>query len=279
MGTERSNSSSITENASSEMAGRDKTYIAGFSGGKDSAATVILAHMFGEPLDVVLCSEVMFDETTSGELPEHMQFIREKCVPLFESWGYKVEIVHSDKTYMGCFNAINQGKKVPERKGMRYGFPMAGKCLINTRCKIHAIRQYLKQFNPDKIVQYIGIAADEPKRLARMEGTNRVSLLDKYGYTEQMAWNLCEEYGLLSPIYKYAKRGGCWFCPNAGEKELRHLRNNHPELWNKLLALENEENLVGDMWNTLTKTRIHDIEEKFYWEDAQMSIFDFLNEK
>lgn len=32
------------------------------------------------------------------------------------------------------------------------------------------------------------------------------------------------------------------------------------------------------MWNTLTKTRIHDIEEVFYWEDAQMNIFDFIGE-
>lgn len=253
-----------------------KTHIAGLSGGKDSVATVILAHEYGEPLDIVLCSEVMFDKETSGELPEHMQFIREKCKPLFESWGYKVEIVRSEKTYMDCFNAINQGKKVPERKGMKYGFPMAGKCLINTRCKIAAIRGYLEQFDKEAIVQYIGIAIDEPKRLKRLDGTNKMSLLAKYGYTEQMAWNLCEEYELLSPIYEFTKRGGCWFCPNAREKELKHLRDNHPDLWGKLLALEKEENLVGNMWNILKKTRIHDIEEMFYWEDAQMNIFDFL---
>nr|DAH33342.1 MAG TPA: hypothetical protein [Caudoviricetes sp.] len=30
------------------------------------------------------------------------------------------------------------------------------------------------------------------------------------------------------------------------------------------------------MWNTLTKTRISDIEERYYWEQAQMSIFDFI---
>lgn len=38
----------------------------------------------------------------------------------------------------------------------------------------------------------------------------------------------------------------------------------------------NEPDLVGNIWNTLTKTRIHDWEERFYWEERQMSIFDFL---
>lgn len=253
-----------------------EVHIAGFSGGKDSGATVILAHENNEPLDIVLCSEVMFNEEISGELPEHMDFIINKCKPLFESWGYKVEIVHSEKTYMDCFNAINQGKKVPERKGMRYGFPMAGRCLINDRCKVAAIKNYLKQFKQSEIIEYIGIASDEQKRLERLKGTNKVSLLDKYGYTEKMAFDLCRKYGLLSPIYDFTPRGGCWFCPNARNGELRHLRNNHPELWNILLELEKEENTIGNMWNTLTKTRITDIEERFYWEDAQMTIYDYL---
>lgn len=57
---------------------------------------------------------------------------------------------------------------------------------------------------------------------------------------------------------------------------MRHLRRNHPELWRKLLELENEENIVGHMWNTLTKTSIASKEEFFYWEDAQMTVFDFI---
>ena len=105
---------------------------------------------------------------------------------------------------------------------------------------------------------------------------NKVSLLQKYEYTEQMAYDLCKEYDLLSPIYDFAPRGGCWFCPNARDNELRHLRNCHRDLWDKLLALENEPNLIGNIWNILTKTRIHDKEEQFYWEDQQMTIFDFL---
>lgn len=106
---------------------------------------------------------------------------------------------------------------------------------------------------------------------------NKVSLLEKYGYTEEMAKEKCIEYGLLSPIYEFTNRGGCWFCPNARDCELRHLRNNHRDLWDKLLELEETPNLIGNKWNKLTQTSIHDKEEQFMWEDRQMNIFDYLN--
>lgn len=251
-------------------------YIASWSGGKDSTASIIIAHEKNEPLDLIIFSEVMFDKETSGELPEHMEFIKKKCIPLFELWGYKVEILHSEETYMSCFNKVVQKSKVPERIGKRYGFPMAGKCLINDRCKVGAIRNFFKAQDMQEITQYIGIAIDEPKRLEKLEGTNKISLLEKYEYTEEMALELCKEYNLLSPVYDFTKRGGCWFCPNARDKELRHLRCNHKKLWEILLELEKEKNTIGHIWNTLTKTSISEIEEKFYWEDAQMTVFDYI---
>lgn len=251
-------------------------YIACVSGGKDSIATVILAHINSEPLDEIVFSEVMFDENISGELPEHIEFVKSKCFPLFETWGYKTKVLHSRETYIDCFYKVNRGKKVPERKGMYYGFPMAGRCLINDRCKIKPIKDFVKKQDVP-ITQYVGIAVDEQKRLNRLNGTNKVSLLAKYGYTEQMAYDLCKEYGLLSPTYSFAHRGGCWFCPNARMPELRHLRKNHPELWEKLLVLEEVPNTIGYCWNTLTKTSIREIDEQIKFEESQMTIFDFIN--
>lgn len=193
-------------------------YVACVSGGKDSVATVILAHLNDEPLDEIIFSEVIFDKNISGELPEHIDFIKNKCFPIFESWGYKTKILHSDETYMDCFYKVNQGKKHPERKGMYYGFPMSGRCVVNRAVKIKPIKEYLKS-QGGEFVQYVGIATDEPKRLERLNGTNKVSLLEKYGYTEQMAYDLCEEYGLLSPTYSFARRGG------AGSVRTRECKN------------------------------------------------------
>lgn len=255
-------------------------YIASFSGGKDSTASIILAHENNEPLDLIIFCEVMFDEDTSGELPEHIDFIKNQAFPLFHSWGYKTQIIHGPTNYMEIFNHRIERTKKEERKGMKAGFPMSMRCALNRSCKVRPIQKFYKERNMDEIIQYIGIAIDEPKRLERLKdgNNNKVSLLAKYGYTEEMALSLCKKYNLLSPIYEFAPRGGCWFCPNASYAELRHLKKFHPDLWNKLRNLENQKDTVGKIYNTLKQVSLKDLEEKIYWEDAQLTVFDFLEE-
>lgn len=250
-------------------------YIASWSGGKDSTASIILAHEHNEPLDLIIFSEVMFDKNTSGELPEHIDFIRNKCIPLFESWGYETKILHADLTYMDIFKREpKRGKRLGS--GMITGFPMAGRCQINRSVKVLPITCFLKNYK-EEFMQYIGIATDEPERLARLD-KDKISLLAKYNYTERMAFDLCKKYNLLSPVYDFTTRGGFWFCPNARKGELNHLRDNYPELWNKLLELECIQNLIGNKFNTLTKTSIHDIEKSFFLNEpltlAESLLFD-----
>ena len=57
---------------------------------------------------------------------------------------------------------------------------------------------------------------------------------------------------------------------------MRHLRTNHNKLWEKLLEMEKEPNLIGHKWNTLTGVSINDKEEQFFWEEQQMNIFNFI---
>ena len=101
---------------------------------------------------------------------------------------------------------------------------------------------YNASLSPDTI-SYVGIAADEPVRLARLEGTSKVSLLNKYDLTEADALKLCADHDLLSPIYEHCRRNGCWFCPNASDAELRHMIIHHPEMFDRLIEWENEENV------------------------------------
>lgn len=44
------------------------------------------------------------------------------------------------------------------------------------------------------------------------------------------------------------------------------------------MELEETPDLIGDKWNTLKQTSIHDKEEQFMWEDRQMNIFDYIKE-
>lgn len=118
-------------------------YIASWSGGKDSTASIILAHENNEPLDLIIFSEVMFDRNTSGELPEHIDFIKNKAIPIFDRWGYKTIILHSDKTYMDIFfHEPAKGKWVGT--GKRAGFPATGMCTIQKPCKLKQIKRFLK---------------------------------------------------------------------------------------------------------------------------------------
>lgn len=251
-------------------------YIASCSGGKDSVATVILAHENNEPLDLVIFSEVMFDKGISGELPEHIDFVKNKMFPTFESWGYKTRILHSDKTYMDCFYHIVERSSVPERIGKYKGFVMSGHCDVQRECKLRAIKKFYKLY-PYEYKQYIGIAKDEEIRIRRLK-ENQISLLEKYGYTEKMAKEKCEEYGLLSPIYKFSNRGGCWFCPNMKEREMKRLRKEYPKLWRKLLELEKEENTIGYVFDMLNGKSIHYYEEKFRGiERSRLKLYNYLN--
>lgn len=222
-----------------------KKYFASCSFGKDSIATVLLALEHNEPFDEVVYCEVMFDNIISGEPPEHRDFIYNKAIPEFERRGVKVVVVHSEATYMtNFFHVKTKGKRI----GQMTGFPLCGRCNIQRDCKLRPIHKYLKTLGNDYI-QYIGIAADEPKRLLRLVEGKQISLLDKYGYTEEDAKALCQKEGLLSPIYEYSNRGGCWFCPNMREPELRHLYDYHPDLWNRLLELQKVPNKATELFN------------------------------
>ena len=237
-------------------------YPASCSFGKDSLAAILLAKKHGEPLDEAVYCEVMFDKTISGEVPEHRDFIYTKGIPALERMGIKVTVLRGKKTYVDLFTGrITRGPK----KGMLRSFPVCGKCYVQRDCKLRPILRYQKTLPPDT-VQYIGIAKDEQERLLRLEG-RQVSLLEKYNCTEQDAKELCRQAGLLSPIYEFAGRGGCWFCPNAKRKELRHLYDHHPELWARMLELQALPDKVSEKFNRTQ--RFSDIDAMFREEDQE----------
>lgn len=231
----------------------DKKYIASCSFGKDSLATILLALQHEEPLDEVIYCEVMFDRGISGEVPEHREFIYGVAIPRLEAWGLKVTVIRSDATYMD--HVTTPIKKGPHTGKIR-GFPLCGRCSIQRDCKKAPINRWLRGLQGN-MVQYIGIAKDEQDRLMRLDHATQISLLDKYGVDEAGAYELCKREGLLSPVYEFTDRGGCFFCPNAKEQELRHLFQYHPYLWSKLLQVQALPNKPTERFNrTMTFAEI-----------------------
>lgn len=252
-----------------------KRYIS-WSGGKDSTASIILCHELGIHVDEIIFCEVMFDHKRgiSAEDPEQIKWINEIAIPKIKSFGYDVTIVKSEKDYYYYYYYRHLSDR-SKYKGKIYGFPLGKMCWVNNRLKVEPIQKYKKKHLAD-CEEIIGIAADEPKRLARLTGLKR-SILAEQGYTEQMARELCEKYGLLSPIYKSGNRGGCWFCPNQSVDSFRQLRKEHPELWEELLLLDKAEDKSSDGFKYgMTLAQLG------YQMDAidnQTTIFDFLEEE
>jgi len=47
-------------------------------------------------------------------------------------------------------------------------------------------------------------------------------------------------------------------------------------VWNRLVELEEEEERAGEIWNTRRKVSMEDNERMFKEEEAQLTIFDFI---
>lgn len=114
------------------------------------------------------------------------------------------------------------------------------------------------------VVQYLGIAADEPERIERHKGKPGIMLpLVDIGWDEAYCRKWCEENDLLSPIYTDSARGGCWFCHNQGVDQLRLLRQRYPEYWSLLLKWDKDSPVT---FHADGRT-VHDFEKRFSMED------------
>lgn len=266
-------------------------HIISWSGGKDSTATIILFKQHEQELInpgdnvIIIFAEVMFDakKNISGHNPQIIQFIHEKA-EIFRSWGYDVRILRADgkrKDFLDFFyHTMGKSRKCPEHEGMTYGFPASGMCGVKRDLKLQPMDKFKKAMQNTDHIDYVGIAADEKKRLVSLyKDKNIVSLLDRYGYTEEDARRLCVEYDMLSPQYTLdggrQSRDGCWFCPNAKLCEHKAIRDANPEAWKKYVSLENTPNLAYAKWNMWSDETLHQRDTLLKDGYRQMTVFDY----
>lgn len=211
-------------------------YIASVSFGKDSLAMLIKIKELGLPLDEVIYCDIRFDDNISGEMPKMAEFIP-KAEKLLKD---KFDITVRHLTYKRTFKEQFYTKKTRGKHiGDNYGFPYVIGAWCNSRLKIEPIRNYLKSID-DKVIQYVGIAYDEPKRYERLNHDTYIAPLYDLKITEKEAMEICEKHGLLAPIYEDSFRGGCWFCPKQRLSQLKHLYKAYPDLWNALKDMEKD---------------------------------------
>ena len=233
-------------------------YIASLSYGKDSIAMLEVIKQHDMPLDRIVHVEIMATDTILADLPPMMEFKGKADKIIKERYGIDVEHLRAKVSYEEQFYSIRSQKANAENQGKIYGFPMVKGAWCNSQFKMKCI----SKLNKPDIIQYIGIAADEPNRFHNLTDRKRSPLVE-HGVVEAEARQICEELDLLSPIYSQSARGGCWFCHNQGVQQLRLLRQQYPKYWELMLKWDTDSPVTfkpdGHM--------VHDFDRRFQLED------------
>lgn len=117
------------------------------------------------------------------------------------------------------------------------------------------------------IVEYLGIAADEPKRFGQLTDRKRAPLVE-FGIEEGLCGLHCQYEGILAPSYETSCRDGCWMCHNQGVDQLRQLRKSYPDLWGLLLKWDAD----SPVCFKASGHTVHDYDRRFQMEDERLLI-------
>lgn len=241
-------------------------HIASLSYGKDSIAMLEAIRLLGYPLDEIIHVEIWATDTVSANLPEMQAFKSHADRIIKERYGLDVQHVcarypdGSKVTFEREFYKVPERRKKKEYNGLILGWPM-----VTGRWCLRALKlKALPESDPD-VVNYVGIAADETRRIANTQNSKRTLPLVDIGWTEADAMAWCREHDLVSPVYRGGIKGrdGCFFCPMQGLDSLRNLRRKYPDLWSLMLRWDIDSPVTfGSDGRTL-----HDYDKRFELED------------
>lgn len=124
-----------------------------------------------------------------------------------------------------------------------YGYEWCGGvCRWGTTGKTQALKRYYKQnYGDEEIVEYIGIAVDEPTRI-KSDPYKRYPLVE-WGMTEADCLQYCYDHGFDwnengIELYQILDRVSCWCCRHKNLKEMKNIYLYLPEYWQQLRGLQ-----------------------------------------
>ena len=226
-----------------------------FSGGKDSTAMLLHMMEIGEHIDEVI------NVDTGMEFPamyEHIDRVRK----VVEEHGIKMTILRAPYTFEQLMTEkVVKSDKWGDYHG--YGWPSMAIRWCTRHLKLDVMNKHLRGLREEyDLVQCIGLAADEFKRLDRahnqQEGHRHP--LAEWGWTERDALEYCKSLGYdWGGLYDKFDRVSCWCCPLQGINELRMLYSDYPELWAELQRLDDKLALVREGDNKVVSVKFrHD---------------------
>lgn len=207
-----------------------RKYIASVSFGKDSLAMLFWLIDNKKPID-----EVVFYDT--GMEFQAIYDTRDSILPILSRLGIKYTELKPEHP----FEWTMFERPVNGKNGFHYGYSWCGgRCRWGTTAKLKAINQYCRDN-----YQYVGIAADEPKRIEKALKQGKILPLVNIGMTEKDCLELCYKQGFFweengVQLYDILDRVSCWCCANKNLKELRNYHKYLPEYWHKLELLQSK---------------------------------------
>lgn len=135
-------------------------------------------------------------------------------------------------------------KKRDNTKQCGYGI-CGGRCRWGTSDKNTIISKYLKRKYGENYYEYIGIAADEKKRILKERTKHKLLPLIEWNMSEKDCLEYCykkgfywEENGVR--LYDVLKRVSCWCCANKNKKELNNMFYYLPQYYLQIIGLLKE---------------------------------------
>ena len=230
-------------------------HIVQFSGGKDSTCMLLMMLEHNMPVD-----EIIFCDT-GKEFPgmyEHIAKVEQYI-------GRAITVLQAEKSFDYYFS---EHVKVKGKNKGKKGYGWASKRIrwCTGMLKQQPTKKYLKKYS--EYIQYIGIAADEPKRHKNI-AKNVIHPLFDWGITEKQALQYCYNRGFdWSSLYEHFRRVSCWCCPLKQLGELRMLRKYYPKLWQELIDMNSRVE-----YKFRPDYSIEQLERRFALEDLQQNLF------
>lgn len=203
---------------------------------------------------------------------EHIEKIRK----VVEDKGIKFTMLRHEWTFDYWMFEYKPKRRNPEKFLAQYG-DVAGKSWATSRArwcsgelKIKLMDRYFRELKKQyTVIQYIGLAADETKRLERENNKqdNHRHPLVEWGWTEKDCLDYCYSLGYTwGGLYEIFNRVSCWCCPLQPLTELKKLWKLFPQLWEELKDMD------ARTWQQFRADySVADLEKRFIFEEQRLA--------
>ena len=246
----------------------DYYHAVSLSGGKDSTAMLLLMIERDMPIDLVLSAD------TGMEFPKMYEHLAKLDEYLFQKRKLHITTLRHPHGFEWVMFEEPKVKPSAIQRRLRDGVPLYGNGWpgIHVRwctgqLKTHLLTKKVNELKGSyQALHYVGIAYDERKRCKEEQYP-----LVEWEITEAQALKICYAHGFdFGGLYEIYHRASCWCCPFQRIDELRKLRHHHPELWERLRAIDlraREQFGPGPLGQFKKNWSMERLEERFFHEE------------